>query len=63
MIISKPEENYLKIDGEEKYIIAEVATIVYELVANIGVNKRILEQVLKIALLDGELSVGKTKFY
>ena len=58
MIISKPEENYLKVDGEEKYIITEVATIVYELVANIGVNKRILKEALKIALSDEELSVA-----
>lgn len=58
MIISKPEENYLKIDGEENDVIAEVATIVYVLVTNEGVDKRILREALKIALSDEELSVA-----
>lgn len=58
MIISKPEENYLKVDGEEEDIIAEVATIVYALVINTGVDKRILKEALKIALSDEELSVA-----
>lgn len=58
MIISKTEENYLKIDGEENDVIAEVATIVYVLVTNEGVDKRILREALKIALSDEELSVA-----